>query len=237
MSDTAMHRVIIVDDEPLARQRMRQLLSEIPGWECIGQANNTETARQLVISLRPDAILLDINMPGDSGLVLAQELTGSAPAIIFTTAHEQHALAAFEFQAIDYLLKPVRRKRLHLALDKTAAQLSQYTDNRYLTVRNSQQIDKIALNTISCCLAEDKYVRLIHDTGTVLCDRSLAQLEQTFPDYLVRVHRNALVSRSRILGLSRHSGSQWHIRLNNCELQPEVSRRHLDSLRKLLFSE
>ncbi len=236
MPDADSLRLIIVDDEPLARQRLQQLLSDVSEWECIGQAGNAETARQLVISLRPDAILLDINMPGDSGLILAQELQESGTSIIFTTAHQEYALDAFEFQAVDYLLKPVRRSRLLRALNKVAALRPQLTDNRHLTVRNSQQIEKIALSTISCCLAEDKYVRLIHDGGSALSDHSLAQLEQDFPDYFIRIHRNALVARERILSLVRHSGNQWQVRLNGCQAQPEISRRHLENLRKLLFN-
>lgn len=233
------YRVIIVDDEPLARQRMQQLLEAVEGWTCIGQAGNAQAAHQLIISLRPDAVLLDINMPGDTGLSLAENLGANlgkqAPAIIFTTAHEEHALAAFDCHASDYLLKPVRRQRLQQALEKAATQLPTRIDNRFITVRNSQQIEKIGLATISCCIADDKYVRLVHDDGEALCDDSLASLEQVFDDYFVRVHRNALVARTRILGLSRVSGQQWQVRLNGCELQPEISRRHLESLRKLLF--
>lgn len=241
MPEASAYRVIIVDDEPLARGRMQQLLDDIPGWECIGQAGSAQSARQLIISLRPDVVLLDINMPGESGLKLAEALNGekeaSHPAVIFTTAHEEHALAAFDCHASDYLLKPVRRERLRQALEKAAAQLPERHDGRYLTVRNSHQIEKIPLASISCCLAEDKYVRLVHDGGEALSDQSLAFLEQTYTDYLVRIHRGALVARTRILGLSRSSGNQWQVRLSGCSLRPEISRRHLEGLRKLLFDE
>ncbi len=235
MADTKTYRAIIVDDEPLARQRMQQLLTAVPDWECIGLAGNAEAARQLIISLRPDAVLLDINMPGESGLVLAEELSNTAPAIIFTTAHEQHALAAFDCQVSDYLLKPVRQARLRQALEKVATQLPAGADDRHITVRNNHQIERIALTTISCCVADEKYVRLIHDGGEALCDQSLLQLEQDHAAYFVRVHRNALVARARIMGITRAAGHQWQVRLDQCAFQPEISRRHLDSLRKLLY--
>lgn len=241
ISDTSRYRAIIVDDEPLARQRMQQLLEAVEGWSCIGQAGSAQAAHQLIISLRPDAVLLDINMPGDSGLSLAEDLNSAmgkqSPSIIFTTAHEEHALAAFDCHASDYLLKPVRRQRLQQALEKVAAQLPARTDNRFIAIRNSQQIEKINLTTISCCIADDKYVRLVHDDGEALCDESLAHLEQTFGDYFIRVHRNALVARTRILGLSRVSGQRWYVRLNGCELQPEISRRHMENLRKVLLDQ
>lgn len=236
MNNANIGRIIIVDDEPLARQRLEQLIAVISNWQCIGQASNTEAAHQLVISLRPDVVLLDINMPGETGLELARRYNNAKPAIIFTTAYEEYAVAAFECQAIDYLLKPIRQSRLEQALAKAQTQLSNHSDPRYISVRNSQQIEKLSLDSISCCLADEKYVRLVHDRGETLCDHSLTQLEQQYPDCFVRVHRKALVSRSRIIGLKRSSSGQWQVQLNQCDTHPEISRRHLDSLRKLLFS-
>jgi len=230
-------RVLIVDDEPLARARMAALLGECAGVEVVGNVGDGEAALAALGELQPDALLLDINMPGLDGVALAQRLAGRArPQVIFCTAYEAHALKAFELGAADYLLKPVRLDRLREALQRAQRRLADAPREpvAYLHGRLRGEQVRIALDEVICLLAEEKYVVVQHRRGELLIEDSLRQLEEAYPDQLIRLHRNCLVPPPRLLGLKTLADGRVLARLDGSELNPEISRRNLPAVRKLL---
>jgi two-component system response regulator AlgR len=230
-------RVLIVDDEPLARARLAALLGECAGVEIAGSVSDGEAALAALGDLQPDVLLLDINMPGMSGTALAQRLAGrTRPQVVFCTAYESHALHAFDLGAVDYLLKPVRLERLHEALQRARQRLVQAPREAvsYLHGRLGGEQVRVALDDVVCLLAEEKYVVVQHRGGQLLLEESLRQLEEAYPDQLIRLHRNCLVPSQRLIGLKTLSDGRVLARLGGTELTPEVSRRNLPTLRKLL---
>lgn len=230
-------RVLIVDDEPLARARMAALLGECAGVEVVGNVGDGEAALAALGELQPDALLLDINMPGIDGVALAQRLAGRArPQVIFCTAYEAHALKAFELGAADYLLKPVRLERLRDALQRAQRRLTDapHEPAAYLHGRLRGEQVRIALDEVICLLADEKYVVVQHRRGELLIEESLRQLEEAYPDQLIRLHRNCLVPPPRLLGLKTLADGRVLARLDGSELSPEISRRNLPAVRKLL---
>jgi len=173
-----MMRVLIVDDEPLARARLAALLGECDGVEIVGSVGDGETALASLDELHADILLLDINMPGLSGTALAQRLSGrSRVQVIFCTAYEAHALQAFELGAVDYLLKPVRLERLRDALQRAQLRLNEHSREpvAYLHGRMRGEQIRIALDEVICLLAEEKYVVVQHRRGELLIEESLRQ--------------------------------------------------------------
>jgi len=230
-------RVLIVDDEPLARARMAALLDECTDMEIVGSVADGESALAAIGEQQPDILLLDINMPGLNGTALAQRLAGRArPQVIFCTAYEAHALQAFELGAVDYLLKPVRLERLRDALQRAERRLADQGRNtpKYLRGRLRGEEVRIALEEVICLLADEKYVVVQHRRGELLIEESLRQLEETYPNQLIRLHRNCLVPPSRLLGLKTLSDGRVLARLDGSEMSPEISRRNLPAVRKLL---
>lgn len=230
-------RVLVVDDEPLARARMAALLGECVGVEIVGNVGDGEAALAALGALQPDALLLDINMPGIDGVALAQRLAGrTRPQVIFCTAYEAHALAAFELGAADYLLKPVRLERLREALQRAQRRLTDAPREpvAYLHGRLRGEQVRIALDEVICLLADEKYVVVQHRRGELLIEDSLRQLEEAYPDQLIRLHRNCLVPPPRLLGLKTLPDGRVLARLDGSELSPEISRRNLPAVRKLL---
>jgi len=239
-------RVVIADDEAPARARLRRLAEGIAGVEVAAEAADGAEAVAVCRSQRPDLVLLDIRMPGMDGLAAARELANleRPPAIIFVTAYDEHALEAFEAEAVDYLLKPVRRERLEKALQRarrpTPAQLealglaSEPGGRSHLRVRLRDRVELIPVADVFYFRAEQKYVVVRHDGGEALLEESLKQLEEEFGAALVRVHRNALVARGALAGLEQAPDGTWRVILRGCEDRPEVSRRHLPAVRRLL---
>ncbi|MEO8778999.1 MAG: LytTR family DNA-binding domain-containing protein [Rhodanobacter sp.] len=230
-------RVLIVDDEPLARLRMAALLGECSGVEVIGSVDDGEAALAALPDAQPDVLLLDINMPGIDGVTLAQQLaTQTRPQVIFCTAYEAHALKAFELGAADYLLKPVRLERLREALQRAQRRLddSQREVVAYLHGRLRGEEVRVALEDVLCLLAEEKYVVVQHRGGELLIEESLRQLEETYPDQLIRLHRNCLVPPTRLIGLKTLADGRVLARLDGTDSSPEISRRNLPAVRKLL---
>jgi two-component system response regulator AlgR len=230
-------RVLIVDDEPLARARLIALLGECDGVDVVGDVGDGEAALAALAELQPDALLLDINMPGIDGVALAQRLAGRArPQVIFCTAYETHALKAFDLGAVDYLLKPVRLERLRDALQRAQRRLADAPRDpvAYLHGRLRGEQVRIALDEVICLLAEEKYVVVRHRRGELLIEESLRQLEETYPDQLIRLHRNCLVPSPRLLGIKTLADGRVLARLDGSELSPEISRRNLPAVRKLL---
>lgn len=230
-------RVLIVDDEPLARMRLAALVGQCEGAEVVGQAGDGEAALAAIGELSPDVLLLDINMPGLDGTALARRLGHRVgPHVVFCTAYENHAVTAFELGAVDYLLKPVRLDRLREALAR-AGRRREAAPKRapgYLHARQRGEEVRIALDEVIALQAEDKYVAVLHGGGELLIEESLRQLEEAYPDQLIRLHRSCLVPQSRLVGLKTLGDGRTLARLAGSELQPEVSRRNLPAVRRLL---
>lgn len=230
-------RVTIADDEPLARMRLAALLRECGDVELVASVGDGEAALAALATTPADVLLLDINMPGLDGLDLAQRLAGQArPQVVFCTAYENHALRAFELAAVDYLLKPVRLERLREALQRARQRLAEAppapTVWLYARVRGEQV--RVALDDVICLVAEEKYISVKHAGGELLIDDSLRQLEEAYPQQLVRLHRNCLVPAARLIGLKVQPDGRALARLAGTDFSPEVSRRNLPALRKLL---
>jgi two-component system response regulator AlgR len=231
-------RVLVVDDEGPARERLRLLLAEIPTVTGVTEVSSGPQALELAARDRPDVLLLDIRMPGMSGLEVARHLTTfeSPPAVIFTTAYDQHALEAFEAQAVGYLMKPVRAERLVQALERaqqlTRAQVEGVTGvsprarrRSHLAVRMRDQLKLVPLHEVLCFIAELKYVTVRHIHGEDLLDESLRALEEEFADDFMRVHRNALVAVRHIESIERLADGRHVVKLHHDGGRIDVSRR------------
>ncbi|SCZ66754.1 LytR/AlgR family response regulator transcription factor [Thiohalomonas denitrificans] len=230
-----MIKVLIVDDEAPARSRLRRMLEGLDA-EIIGEAADGESALKEVTEGRPDVVLLDVRMPGVDGLEAAHHLAGldPSPAVIFTTAFEQHALEAFDLEAVDYLLKPVRRERLERALARVVERLPSGAgrpDSLRLHQRGGVRL--LPFEAVFYFQADNKYVTVYYEGGEALLEQSLKVLAQQFGEDLVRIHRNALVVRERLLGMERVGGSYRAILEGTAE-RPEISRRHVSDVKALL---
>ena len=232
-------RVLIADDEPLARVRLRGLLSRRQDVVIVGEVGDGEAMLDACAELKPDLVLLDVEMPGLTGTAAARRLGALAerPQVVFCTAYEQHALSAFDLGATDYLLKPVRAERLDEALDRALARLAppQNTERvAWLRARSGTDEVRLALADVLYLLADEKYVAVHHAGGMWLIDESLRQLEAAHGERLVRLHRNCLVPRERLQGLKTLPDGRVLARLAGTEVAPEVSRRNLPAVRQLL---
>ncbi len=230
--------ILIVDDEPLARGRLRALVGEIQPEAVITEAASGTEALARITGEPPDVVLLDIRMPGMDGLEVARHLKGleEPPAVIFTTAYDSHALAAFETHAVGYLLKPVRKQRLATALAQaqslTRAQLAGMDAERlpqrprtHLSANTRSGIRLLPVDDIRVLRAEQKYVAVYLNDNPVLIDDSLNALEAEFGERFLRVHRNALVALAYIASLDKDTHGHQQLRLNGVEQAVEVSRR------------
>ncbi|WP_288130021.1 LytTR family DNA-binding domain-containing protein [Microbulbifer sp.] len=239
--------VLIVDDEPLARARLARQLQAIDGCQLLGEAADGESALQQLDSLDPDLLLLDIEMPGQNGLQLAEQICKrpNPPAIIFCTAHDQFALPAFAVAPSGYLLKPVNVEQLAQAIAQarrlSKPQLLQTDSVRSTSASGRRQIKAVSrrgvqlldVDDIRCFVAEDKYVIAHHSSGETVLDESLKELEAEFGERFVRVHRSAIVAVDYITGLRKTTGGH-EVTLSGIELAPPVSRRLLGSIKTLL---
>lgn len=240
--------IVIVDDEPLARDRLRRMVSALPGHQIVGQAGNGQEAIQVCEKTTPDVVLMDVRMPGMDGLAAAQHLAelDMPPAVIFCTAYDDYAVEAFSSQAMGYLLKPVKQEELAAALNRvrrlTKAQLAELQHNHqvpsggrtHITSKNRRGIDLVPVAEIRLFQADHKYVTAYFSDGEALLDETLKELEDEFDGRFVRIHRNALIAVSHIEGLERNTDGQYHVRLTGIDIRPQVSRRHVSALRKLL---
>ena len=240
-------RVLIADDEPLARERLESLLREIGGIELVGCASDGREAVLLVEEREVDCVLLDVQMPAMDGLEAARHLAQltAPPAIVFCTAHDEHALAAFEASAIDYLVKPVRKERLATAIERarrfTRDRLAEISDRlpgrtprTHVCARIRGNLRLVPIEDILYFLAEDKYVVVHWTGGEVLIEESLRALEDEFGDRFVRIHRNCLLAVDRIAGLQRMPDGRVLAEVRGGTAPLEVSRRNLPALRKLV---
>ncbi|HLV78481.1 MAG TPA: LytTR family DNA-binding domain-containing protein [Marinobacter sp.] len=242
---TNIQRILIADDEPLARQRLMRLLDAVPGYQVCGEAIDGNDTLQKVAQLEPDILLLDIRMPGMDGMAAAARLSRlhNPPAVIFCTAYDDYAIQAFEVCAAAYLLKPVRREALADALARAGqfnrVQLRAMThgagpDTGQLAVRTHRGTELIDLADLIYCEADQKYVTLHHTGGQTLCDYTLKELEQTYPRHLLRIHRNTLAGVRYIQGLRRSDDGQHQLALKNSDVLLTVSRRHASHVRQWL---
>jgi two-component system response regulator AlgR len=241
--------VLIVDDEPLARLRLATLLGEIHSPHCTVAGEATSAAEALAWlerNPRCDALLLDIQMPGASGTELAARLRSraDAPAVVFVTAHAEHALHAFELDAIDYLTKPVRRERLQAALQKVAqrrAAPAASAERPSLVVSDRGRVVRVPMDEVLYLKAELKYVTLRTAAQSWLLDDALTDLEQRLPaGEFLRVHRNALVARRAVRALEKRvvdgDDEGWAVQVAATGEWLAVSRRQLSAVREALES-
>lgn len=241
-------KILVVDDEPLARERLVRMVNRLDQHQLVAQAGDAQTALQLIDEQDPDVVLLDIRMPGMDGLSAAEQIASlpNPPAIVFCTAFDEHALDAFGTSAVGYLLKPIKAAQLEQVLDKAARpnklQRAAVTDGdapaqpqrTQLSAKTHRGLDLIPLANIRCLIADHKYVTVYHTEGEHLLDETLKDLEQEFADRLIRIHRNALVSIAHIQGLERNESGQYRVRLAGADVMPVVSRRHSSAVRKLI---
>jgi two-component system, LytTR family, response regulator AlgR len=238
-------KVLIVDDEQLARDRLARMLADLPGYDVVGQAANGMQAVQGCESTQPDVVLLDIRMPGMDGLEAARHMAGmeQPPAVVFCTAYEEHAIEAFKVQAVGYLLKPVRRDDLIEVLGSATrtnrAQLAALAQDEgsqrsHISARTRKGIELVPIDAVRFFQADQKYVTMRHAAGELLIDETLAELELEFGVRFVRVHRNALVATKYIEGLERNEEGQYQIRLRDVPERIDISRRHVSSIRRYI---
>jgi two-component system response regulator AlgR len=246
MSEQALN-ILIADDEAPARNRLRELLAEIPGAHVAGEARTGREAIVLSEEIRPDVLLLDIRMPEMDGLEVAEHLQkmDHPPAIIFATAYDAHAVQAFELNAVDYLLKPIRTERLANALKKARALLpAQMEELRQLRAARSHfsvsergRILLVPVDQVIYLRAELKYLTVRTAEREYLIEESLTQIEQEFPERFVRLHRNCLAARGSIRGFERTHGIDgdvhWVALLKELQETLPVSRRQQHIVREL----
>lgn len=237
-------KCLIVDDESLARERLKRMLQDLDEWQFCGEAADGEETLLQVQRLEPEVVLLDIRMPGMDGVEAARHLCNldNPPAVIFTTAYGDHALEAFDAQAVDYLLKPIRPERLAQALQKarrlTVTQLSALPSEsrrrNHVCARSHGKLDLIPVEQILYFQADSKYVTVCSAGRKILIEESLKALEEEFFSEFIRIHRNALVAKRAIRGLEKDREGHHRVVLDGVEEQLEVSRRLLPEVRSRL---
>jgi two-component system, LytTR family, response regulator AlgR len=240
-------RALIVDDEAPARERLRHLLEGMTDVTVVGEAANGIEALDRCAALDADLVLLDVRMPGMDGIEAARHLGAldEPPAVIFTTAYDEYALAAFESEAVGYLLKPVRREKLARAVRHAARiagpQLARLAEQSQLGRRRAQicarlgeQLRLVPVDDVLYFNAEQKYVTMRHRSGRDLIDESLRALEQEFAPDFIRIHRNSLVARRYVRAVERTAEGHLLVRLTEGDETLQVSRRHAaEALRQL----
>ena len=250
-------KVLIVDDEELARMRLRGLVTDNPEprAQVVGEAANAAQALICLAERGCDVVLLDIQMPGRDGMQLAAELRAMAqpPAVVFVTAHAEHALRAFELDAVDYLTKPVKRERLQAALQRVAQRLSrppapppaEPAEAPVIIVSDRGRIVRVPVAEVLYLKAELKYVTLRTAAHTHVLDDSLSDLEDRLGERFLRVHRNALVARHAVRALERRivagegdeeGGEVWAVRIAPVDEWLAVSRRQVAAVREALVA-
>lgn len=251
-----MLNVLIVDDEELARMRLRCLVQDNPDPLSVatGEAASATEALAWLDANRCDVVLLDVQMPGMDGTALAARLRerDPAPAVVFVTAHAEHAVAAFELDAVDYLTKPVRRERLQTALQRAAERLRArgvpaVDEEPVLVVNDRGRVIRVPVAEVLYLKAELKYVTLRTAQHSYVLDDSLAELEERLGGRFLRIHRNALVARRAVRAMERRTlaagegdeGAKegWAVRVAGLDEWLAVSRRQMSQVREALLGE
>lgn len=243
-------KVLIVDDELLARSRLCTLLGDCtaPTASVEAEAANASQAVEWLQRNPVDVALIDIHMPGADGLSLAQTLRSlpNPPAVVFVTAHAEHAVQAFELNAVDYLTKPVRLERLQAALQKverlmqSERRLEPDLPQEVLIIQDRGRTERVPLAQVLYLKAELKYITVRTQAKSYILEGSLNELEEKYPARFMRIHRNALISKTAVRALEKHfdaeEGEGWAVRLNGIEERLFVSRRQLAAVRALVAS-
>lgn len=252
-------RYLIVDDELPGRTNLRLAMAAHPGWQLVAECGGAASARAALESMDVDLVFLDIQMPGQSGLALAREISRmqgrlrEPPLVVFVTAYNEHAIEAFEVHALDYLLKPLDDARLAQAVERAASMLGQRQREAYgaalrgyvdadrlrqldtIGVRSVGRIEQVKVEEILRIESAGNYVELRLAGRTVLHRMTLARLESLLaPGEFVRVHRGTLVRRSQIAGMESRGDGSWWLSLRNGEVVA-VSERHAGALKALLL--
>ncbi|WP_430974219.1 LytR/AlgR family response regulator transcription factor [Sunxiuqinia rutila] len=247
------YRTLIIDDESPARQRMQQILREMPEIDLVGEAANGLEAVRLIEDLQPDLIFLDIQMPGLNGFEVLQQIS-YFPTVVFCTAYDDYALEAFETAAIDYLVKPVKAERVRRSIEKLRSLqqevkreqvlqlLSSYSSPEKrkrvtsIPVKLGDRMLLVKLTDISYFISEDKYVSIVKKDGKkYLTDHSLKFLEEKLPDNFIRIHRSILVNATLIHEIDKHSGCRYVVRLDDLVKTKLVSGRNYGEKIKALL--
>ncbi|KQX39376.1 LytR/AlgR family response regulator transcription factor [Variovorax sp. Root434] len=242
-------RTLIVDDEALARSRMRTLLRDCtsPAADVVAEASQGAEAQRHLAALALDLVLLDVHMPGVDGIEVARALRSrpDAPAVVFVTAHASHAVTAFDLDAVDYLTKPVRAERLQQALQKAerflkerrALQAEAQVPEAVL-IQDRGRAERVPLSEVLYLKSEYKYLTVRTATRSHILDGSLNEFEERYPNRFLRVHRNALVARWAIRALEKYDDGEdaegWALRLDAIPEPVAVSRRQLAAVREVL---
>jgi two-component system, LytTR family, response regulator AlgR len=235
-------KVLLIDDEPLARDRLRSLLAELGGCEIVAEGGTGEQAIELVQIHQPDLLFLDIRMPGMDGIEAANHLSrlDSPPAVVFTTAYDEHALAAFDAHAVDYLLKPIRAERLDTALTKARSvaggKVTDFPINndkrKHVSGVVQGSLVIVNIEQVAFFQSDQGYTRVVSQDGELLIEDSLRALEDEFGDAFVRVHRNALVAVAKVAEIARDTNGNQRVCLRDLEESLPVSRRMVGGLRR-----
>lgn len=242
--------VLIVDDEPLARERLRYLISRFDNFMVLEhEAGNGRDAIELCSQYQPDIVLMDIRMPVMGGLEAAKHISSmeKPPAVIFCTAYDNHALEAFDAQAVGYLLKPIRQEDLNESLQRASKlnrlqlawlndHLPENKEQGHIAAKTLRGIELVPINDILYFMADNKYVTVHHRHGEVLIDDPLKSLEEDHIQHFVRIHRNALVRRDAIESLSRDDKGHCFIHLKEVPEPLSISRRHVPLIKKIMQS-
>jgi DNA-binding LytR/AlgR family response regulator len=221
-------KVLIADDEPIARQVLRELLDEMPGTEVLGEAADGLAAVEMTARLKPDVIFLDLQMPGLDGFAVARALRGGRlPVVVYVTAFDAHALEAFDTGAIDYLLKPVRAERLAAALDKVRAHLPREQPPAWKKIagRSGASVHLLDPADVIAFQAEGEVVYIHTAKQRYYCDHALRVLEQRLPaEHFRRIHRGTIINTDHIRTIAPLSSKRWLLRMSN-GMEAVVSKR------------
>ena len=242
-------KILIVDDEALARERLQDITTELYPDTILYHASNGIDALEKISTHEPDIVLLDIRMPGMDGLEVANHLLQLEldTAIVFTTAYQDHAISAFDANAVDYLLKPIRKERLQTAIERASkinkTKLSLINEEEkeasgrsHLSAMIQGNLQLVPIENIYYFKADQKYVSAGWPGGELLLDESLTSLETEFSEKFIRIHRNALVAIKHVEALMKNNDGQQVIKLSDMPLELTVSRRHLADVKKVLKS-
>jgi two-component system response regulator AlgR len=241
-------KILVVDDEALARSRLRTLLGDCtaPAAVVTAEASSAAEAMSALQLSTFDAVLLDIRMPGADGLALAATIAAlpQPPAVVFVTAHSEHAVQAFELEAVDYLTKPVRLERLQQALQKVERLAKSgrgpeaNSADEMLIIQDRGRTERVPLAEVLYFKAELKYVTVRTASRSYILDGSLSELEERHAPRFMRIHRNALIARRAVRSLEKHfdpeEGEGWAVRLNGVDELLAVSRRQLSAVREAI---
>lgn len=245
MTETSAISVFVVDDESLARERLKRLVERDNHYQICGEAENGEQALRIIEQVKPDIVLLDIRMPGIDGMEVATKLAQQEhpPAIIFCTAYDEYAIDAFKRQAMGYLLKPVRGEELEKALGQAkhvnqlqlkALQEQRESEEAPFVAHSWKGQELIPFDSIYFFRSEQKYITIVHQHGETISDQTLKELEQSYGEKLLRAHRNTLVNAKHICAMSKDNEGHYHLQLRNTDYKILVSRRHVSELKQII---